>query len=88
MGITVNENLPNVWWVFLLMAIFMVYYVLFVLYLVGCLLVVLGRTSVLRIPYIGPYMNDDYNLDGGAYVDPTATVNDIIATSSSYNSIS
>ena len=83
-AITVNENLPNEWWVFLLMTIFMIYYVTFILFLVGCLLVVLGRAWVLRIPFIGPYMNDDYNLDGRP-ADPAVAINDIIGTT--YNSI-
>ena len=62
-SIYVHNTLPNVWYVYLLLGVFFLFYVSFILYLIGCLLVVLGHTSVLKIPFLGEYMTDDYQLD-------------------------
>jgi len=61
-GLYVHEHLPNQWYVHLAFGLFVLYYISFVVYLVGCLLVVLQVTWVLRIPVIGQYMSDDYHL--------------------------
>lgn len=86
-AIFASRNLPNEWWVYFLMTLFMICYISFILYLLGCLLVVLDYNFVLKIPIIGPYMHDDYHLEATTNVstDPVGTINDISVTT--YNSI-
>lgn len=59
-GTFVSDSLPHTWWVYLLLAIVSVLYGLFITYLVGCLLVVLGFQRLVNLPWIGPLMRDDY----------------------------
>ena len=51
----VSKNLPQVWWIFLIEAAFFTYYILFVLYLTGCFLNIIGFRRVQYIPKIGQY---------------------------------
>lgn len=61
-GIFVKESLPATWWVYLLLTILSLFYIVFILYLIGCLLVVLGVQSLTRLPLVGHLMTDDYVL--------------------------
>ena len=61
-GIFVTESLPQTWWTYLLLSFFVLYYACFIVYLIGCLLVVLGLTFFSRLPFIGHYMTDEYDL--------------------------
>jgi natural resistance-associated macrophage protein len=61
-SIYVNKNLPGTWYVYLLLVIFVFFYMSFIVFLIGCLLVVLGKTFVLKTPFLGRYMTDDYVL--------------------------
>lgn len=61
-SIYVNRNLPGRWYVYLLLVVFVVFYMAFIAFLIGCLLVVLGKTFVLKIPFFGRFMTDDYVL--------------------------
>lgn len=54
----VRKELPDHWAIDLAMAVFGILYLGFNLYLVGCLLVVFGWTSLLRIPMIGHHFRE------------------------------
>ncbi|KAM7301163.1 protein Malvolio [Ixodes scapularis] len=54
----VRKELPDHWAVDLAMTVFGILYLGFNLYLVGCLLVVFGWTSLLRIPMIGHHFRE------------------------------
>jgi len=62
-SIFVHKNLSNSWFIYLVLGTFFLFYISFILYLIGCLMVVLNYTFVLNIPLLGPYMSDDYILD-------------------------
>ncbi|XP_054165879.1 natural resistance-associated macrophage protein 2-like isoform X2 [Oppia nitens] len=58
----VSEHFSNNIIVFVATALFFVYYLMFLIYLSGCLLVVLGLSRLTEIPRIGKYfMESDYN---------------------------
>ena len=54
----VEKNIPvNIWTSILILA-FVIYYIVFILYLLGCFLVVIGVESLTRIPIIGFYFKE------------------------------
>ncbi|XP_022248482.1 natural resistance-associated macrophage protein 2-like isoform X1 [Limulus polyphemus] len=58
-----QSALPHHWAVYVGIAIFMFLYVLFVLYLVGIFLVVLGWKQLVTVSYIGKYLREPYMLE-------------------------
>ncbi|XP_076326741.1 solute carrier family member malvolio isoform X1 [Tachypleus tridentatus] len=58
-----QSTLPHHWALYLGIVIFMFFYVLFVLYLVGIFLVVLGCKKLITLPYIGKYLTELYALE-------------------------
>ncbi|CAL1280340.1 unnamed protein product [Larinioides sclopetarius] len=62
---TAKDNLPDHWAVYLALALYILFYVCFVLYLVFCFLYVLGFQRVAGIPFIGSYVVEPYDLDQG-----------------------
>ncbi|XP_022646946.1 natural resistance-associated macrophage protein 2-like isoform X2 [Varroa destructor] len=52
----VSDKLTQNWFVYVLTAIFVVFYIGFILYLAGCLLVVFGVTALTSIPCVGQYL--------------------------------
>lgn len=64
-GQTAKENLPNHWAVYLALALYILFYVCFISYLVFCFLYVLGFQGVAGIPIIGSYVVEPYDLNQG-----------------------
>ncbi|XP_055946793.1 natural resistance-associated macrophage protein 2-like isoform X2 [Argiope bruennichi] len=64
-GQTAKENLPDHWAVYLAVALYILFYVSFILYLVFCFLYVLGFQRVAGIPFIGSYVVEPYDLNQG-----------------------
>ncbi|GBN11111.1 Protein Malvolio [Araneus ventricosus] len=64
-GQTAKENLPDHWAVYLALALFILFYVCFISYLVLCFLYVLGFQRVAGIPFIGSYVVEPYDLNQG-----------------------
>ncbi|GFU00299.1 natural resistance-associated macrophage protein 2 [Nephila pilipes] len=58
-----TENFPNHWAVYLALALYILFYVCFVLYLALCLVYVLGFQKVSSIPVIGTYVVEPYDLN-------------------------
>lgn len=59
----VQNNMPNHWAVYLALAVFIYFYIVFVLYLVGFLLVTFGVAAIADIRYIGSYFRQPYFLN-------------------------
>lgn len=51
----VDKNIPVTIWSSILILLFVIYYITFILYLLGCFLVVIGLEGLTRIPLIGVY---------------------------------
>ncbi|CAG2109622.1 unnamed protein product [Medioppia subpectinata] len=57
----VSQHFASNVWVFIGTGLFFIYYILFLIYLSGCLLVVLGLTQLTKTPRIGKYFEEiDY----------------------------
>lgn len=54
----VDKNIPINIFTSILILIFVIYYIVFILYLLGCFLVVIGLESLTRIPLIGKYLEE------------------------------
>lgn len=52
----VEKNIPINLWTSIGILIFVIYYIIFILYLLGCFLVVIGLNSLTRLPLIGVYL--------------------------------
>ena len=54
----VEKNIPINLWTSILILIFVIYYIVFILYLLGCFLVVIGLDGLTRAPLIGEYLKE------------------------------
>jgi natural resistance-associated macrophage protein len=54
----VEKNIPINIWTSILILIFVIYYIIFILYLLGCFLVVIGLESLTLLPFIGIYLKE------------------------------
>ncbi|XP_035234187.1 protein Malvolio-like [Stegodyphus dumicola] len=57
-----RDNLPDHWAVYFGLALYILFYVCFVLYLAMCLMYVLGLSQVAHVPVIGRYVIEPYDL--------------------------
>lgn len=57
------ETFPKYWAIYIGVAIFLLFYVLFVLYLTLCFFVSLGCERLSQIPYLGPFLEEKYSLE-------------------------
>ncbi|XP_015789022.1 natural resistance-associated macrophage protein 2 [Tetranychus urticae] len=62
-GSFVKDNFPVTWWVILLALTFVIFYLIFVVYLVGCFLVVIGCNWLTVLPIVGKYMREEHSIE-------------------------